>query len=213
MVAILTRRQVERFTPSGYGEDAETPVYLVAPLTWRERGAFRADLVRAGVGQYPSNQALVAAVRTSLVEAAPANLDELLAHVDAFADLFSADPLAMPAGEGEAEPDPAAMAGYEAERDRRIAVQAAYSTIEAATSAAPRVAALLAARTLYLALAPTMAVAHALRGWSDDVGLPFRRVAGVVPDDLIEQLPRDDLDAIGLLALQLQAPTETERKN
>jgi hypothetical protein len=56
---------------------------------------------------------------------------------------------------------------------------------------------LLAARQRYLGTLPWVAARHALRGWEDDRLPPFRRLRGLVPDDPLDALPQDDVEAVG----------------
>ncbi len=172
MTVVFSRRDAEWFAPHG----ATGRRYLIAPLTYRERQAFRADLAREG-GIYPSHAQMLDALRAAVREASPGNADELLAVIDA----------------SEATPD-----------DAEVQVQ--LGTIEAACATVPIYAGLLAARQRYLGTLPWIAARHALRGWEGD-GLPlFRRARGLVPDDLLDTLPQDDVEAVGWRASTLMQP-------
>ena len=149
MTVVFSRRDAEWFAPPG-GTGRR---YLVAPLTYRERQAFRADLAREG-GIYPSHAQMLDALRAAVREASPDNADDLLAVMDA----------------SEATPDDAA-------------VQVQLGTIEAGCATVPVYAGLLAARQRYLGTLPWVAARHALRGWEGDGLPPFRRARGLVPDD------------------------------
>jgi len=172
MTVVFSQRDAEWFAPSG----AASRRYLVAPLTYRERQAFRADLAREG-GIYPSHAQMLDALRAAVREASPGNSDELLAVIDA----------------AEATPDDAA-------------VQVQLGTIEAACATVPVYAGLLAARQRYLGTLPWVAARHALRGWEGDRLPPFRRLRGLVPDDLLDALPQDDVEAVGWRASTLMQP-------
>jgi hypothetical protein len=172
MTVVFSRRDAEWFAPSG----AASRRYLIAPLTYRERQAFRADLAREG-GIYPSHAQMLDALRAAVREASPGNSDELLAVIDA----------------SEATPD-----------DAEIQVQ--LGTIEAACATVPVYAGLLAARQRYLGTLPWVAARHALRGWEGDGLPPFRRLRGLVPDDLLDGLPQDDVEAVGWRASTLMQP-------
>ena len=172
MTVVFSRRDAEWFAPSG----AASRRYLIAPLTYRERQAFRADLAREG-GIYPSHAQMLDALRTAVREASPDNAGELLAVIDA----------------SEATPDDAA-------------VQVQLGTIEAACATVPVYAGLLAARQRYLGTLPWVAARHALRGWEGDGLPPFRRARGLVPDDLLDALPQDDVETIGWRASTLMQP-------
>jgi len=179
MTVIFSRRDAEWFAPPG----AAGRRYLLAPLTYRERQAFRADLARDG-GIYPSHAQMLDALRTAVREASPDNAEELLAVIVA----------------SEATPDDAD-------------VQVRFGTIEAACATVPVYAGLLAARQRYLGTLPWVAARHALRGWEGD-GLPdFRRSRGLVPDDLLEALPQDDIEAVGWRASTLMQPGQDAAKN
>ena len=172
MTVVFSRRDAEWFAPPG----AANRRYLVAPLTYRERQAFRADLAREG-GIYPSHAQMLDALRAAVREAAPDNAAELLAVIDA----------------SEATPDDPA-------------VQVRLGTIEAACATVPVYAGLLAARQRYLGSLPWVAARHALRGWEGEGMPPFRRLRGLVPEDLLDDLPQEDIEAIGWRASTLMQP-------
>ena len=172
MTVVFSRRDAEWFAPHG----ATGRRYLIAPLTYRERQAFRSDLAREG-GIYPSHAQMLDALRAAVREASPGNADELLAVIDA----------------SEATPDDAVML-----------VQ--LGTIEAACATVPVYAGLLAARQRYLGTLPWVAARHALRGWEGDRLPPFRRLRGLVPDDLLDALPQEDVEAVGWRASTLMQP-------
>jgi hypothetical protein len=172
MTVVFSRRDAEWFAPPG----AAHRRYLIAPLTYRERQAFRADLAREG-GIYPSQAQMLDALRAAVREASPGNSDDLLAVIDA----------------SEATPDDAA-------------VQVQLGTIEAACATVPVYAGLLAARQRYLGTLPWVAARHALRGWEGDGLPPFRRARGLVPDDLLDALPQEDVEAVGWRASTLMQP-------
>ena len=179
MTVVFSRRDAEWFAPRGAGGRH----YLIAPLTYRERQAFRADLAREG-GIYPSHAQMLDALRAAVREASPGNLDELLAVIDA----------------SEATPDDAA-------------VQVQLGTIEAACATVPVYAGLLAARQRYLGTLPWVAARHALRRWEGDGLPPFRRLRGLVPDDLLDALPQDDVEAVGWQASTLMQPGKDAEGN
>ena len=77
----------------------------------------------------------------------------------------------------------------------------------------PIYAGLLAARQLYLGTLPWVAARHALRGWEGDRLPPFRRERGTVPDDLLELLPQDEVEAIGWHASTLMNVSPAAEKN
>lgn len=216
-MAVLSAHDFDRFTPPHRASDPVPPVYLIAPMTWRQRAAWRADLARGGVSRIPTDEEFVRGVRAALEEVAPDNLGECLEAVDAMLGVMAAPPMApepavVPTSEGtEAEPaapDPERAA----EVKRRTAVLDAYGVVERAMLTHPRVAGMAAERSLFNSLAPMLAVAHALRGW-EGVDVPFARRNGVVPDDVLDRVPEDDLRAAGYRALELMRVSETARKN
>ena len=152
--------------------------YVLAPMTYRERQAFRADHAREG-GIYPETGQLLGALRHAIRQANPSNATELLAAVDA--------------AEADAE-------------GKDAAAQAALGTIEAALADDPSYATLLAARRRWLGMLPWCAARYALRGWSGPGLPPFRRERGAVPADLMDLLPEDDVEAIGTQALRMLRP-------
>lgn len=172
MTVVFSQRDAEWFTPPG----AAGRRYLIAPLTYRERQAFRADLAREG-GIYPSHAQMLDALRAAVREASPGNADEVLAVIDG----------------SEATPDDADL-------------QVQLGTLEAACATVPVYAGLLAARQRYLGTLPWVAARHALRGWEGDGLPPFRRARGLVPDDLLDALPQEDVEAIGWRASTLMQP-------
>jgi hypothetical protein len=168
---IFSRRQMESFTPPGTERS-----YSIAPLTFRERQAFRADLAREA-GVYPGRALLLDALRAAVQEVSPDNAASLLTEIEA----------------AEATPDdPAAHARLQA--------------IEAACATVPTYAALLAARQHYLGMMPWVAARHALRGWDGPGLPPFRRERNLVPADLLDLLPDAELEAIGWQASALMQP-------
>jgi len=162
---VFSRRDAEHFSPEGSPRS-----YLIAPLTFRERQAFRADLAREG-GLYPPREQMLEALRAAVAEIAPGNAHELVAAIDA----------------ASATPDDTAL-------------QARLRAIEAA-------------RQRYLGMLPWVAARHALRGW-DGPGLPpFTRVRGMVPAELLDLLPGDEVEAVGWRASVLMHPGADAEKN
>jgi hypothetical protein len=157
--------------------------YDIAPLSVRERAAAKADVV-GEAGLYPTQEQLYAALRDALRDAAPANLDELLTIVD------------------EAEQNPT-----------DVALVARVSPVENACMSAPSYRALLAQRTRYMEAVPLIYARHALRGWDGEKLPPFRREKGLVPFDLLDVLPDDELRAIGMRAFALSQPNQAAEKN
>jgi len=170
------------FTPPG-----SPRTYRLAPLTYRERIAFRAALAREA-GMRPSPQDVSNSLRAALREIAPANIDEALAVVD------EADAAREAA---DAAPNDAALKAKLAEAQARLAV------IITACMDVPVYAELRAAGERWTGMAPWVACRHALRGW-DGPGLPaFRREKGLVPEELLDALPASEVTAMGWRAFLL----------
>jgi len=159
--------------------------YILGPMTYREREAFRADHAREG-GVYPSREQVLEALRQAVRTAAPDNAIVLLAVIDA--------------AEADADGDD-------------TATQSALAVIEAILSDDPAYAALLAARRRWLGMLPWCAARHSLRGWSGPGLGPFQRNRGAVPADLMDLLPEADVEAIGLKALALMRPDPAAEGN
>jgi hypothetical protein len=175
---VFSRRPAVEFTPPG---SANT--YLIAPLSFRERQAFRAEMLRQ-IGIYPAPALMLAALRESIRAAAPANAAELLSTVDT----------------AEADPD-----------DVEAATKLA--TIESAFTGAGAYGDLLALRHQYIGLLPLYALRHALRGWQGEGLPEFTRSGGLVALDLLDELPADDVEAAGNAALNLGQPGPSAEKN
>jgi hypothetical protein len=147
--------------------------YLLQPLTYRERSAMRRELRRVG-GIPPERAALLEGMREALRQVQPANLDACLAIVD----------------EAEATPDDAG-------------IQARLALVEQAVVDVPAYAALTDAQVRHNDAVPYVAARHGLRDWRGP-GLPaFVRVDGVVPEDLLEELPAAEIGIVGWRAYVL----------
>lgn len=203
MEAVLSKRPLDRFTPDSYKADGvvppDAPVYLVAPLSYRDRAGYRGAVAAAGL-RYPGQPELLRTVREAITDLAPGNADVLLSQVEAYADWLAAQ---------DAPPEPAEAAETAEEKDELAAEAARQTSLMAAFEALvdllrihPAVSRLLSLRTTFLEMAPWLAAAAALRG-VENVAVPFRRVAGIVPDDVLEELPEADVRAIGARAMEL----------
>lgn len=177
---IATALAEETFSPPGSPRS-----YTLAPMTYRERTAFRADLAREG-GLYPTTEQFFAVLRTAIATAAPDNQAQLLAVLNA------------------AEADP---------KGEDKAAQAALAVLEVSLSADPGYAALMAARRRWNGMMPFCAARFALRGWSGP-GLPaFRREKGIVPDELMDHIPEAEIEPVGNRALALLRPSKAAEGN
>lgn len=177
---VFTTQQEETFTPPGSPRS-----YVLGPMTYRQRQAFRADMAKEA-GIYPNQGQVLEALREAARGANPSNLAQVLEVLDAAeADTEGAD----------------------------TAVTVALAAIEAQLCSDPVYGALLAARRRWLGMAPFCAARYALRGWSGP-GLPaFRLHRGTVPEELLDSLPEGDLSAVGNRAMVLMQPNRTAEGN
>jgi hypothetical protein len=175
MTVVFSRRDAEHYTPPG-----SPRAYTIAPLTFRERQAFRAELAQAG-GVHPGIDQLMAAMRAAVRSLGASNEADLLAAIDL----------------AEAEP---------ANAD----AQSVLGSVEAICAEVPAYAALLAARVRYRGLLPWVAARHALRGWEGPRLPPFQRERGLVPEALLDLLPTDEMEAVGMRAADLMQPAATD---
>lgn len=157
--------------------------YTLAALTYLERQALRADLTRTA-GANPSRELMLAAVRSAIKELRASNEADLLAIVKA----------------AEEEPE-------NADAQTRLAA------LEAVIATVPVYADLRAAREQFAGAMPYVAARHALRGWHGPQLPEFRRVRGLVPDDLLDLLPIEELTAIGWAAWDLMNVAPSAEKN
>lgn len=179
----LSAKQPLRFTPPGEHPDPP-PVYLIRPATVLDRAAFRRDMTAVGA-RYHQKAAQISALRRALQEVAPANLDQLLADIDAVeagGDLAKA---ALPAV---------------AEIEQKIA------------RADPRYAELIADNEHWLEVAPHLAFRRFVAGW-ENVSVPFAQRGGLVAEATAEALPADHVVSVGYEAIRLFSPTKDEEKN
>lgn len=172
MEPIISPRDIERFVPV-LGRDAEggeirSPrTYLLAPLDWRQRIAYRTDLAREA-GIYPTDDVTRAALRAAVRAAAPANMAELLDAIDL----------------AEAEP-------------ANEAAQVTLTAVQAHMASSPAYAALMAQRQHHSMMMPWVGARHALCGWEGPELPAFRQERGLVPYELLEQMPLVELIYVG----------------
>jgi hypothetical protein len=147
--------------------------YTLAPLTYRERQAYRRDLRIYG-GVQPDRAVVMAGIRDALRQVAPANLDECLAIVD------------------EAE----AALGDEGTAARLAVVEQAIVDV-------PSYQAINQAQQRWRDAAPFVSAMHALRGWDGPGLPRFARDGGRVPEALLDHVPPLDMAAVGWRAFGL----------
>lgn len=182
--AVFSRRQVQHV-------QGTRGIYTVAPLTIRERAAYRADMAGEGC-RLPTRTELLVALRHALTELAPANLAEVQ-------EVVQRAEAALEAGD-QAEPLSAAD-------------QAALGVIEAAARQVPSYAALLKDQVRWFAMMPLITARHALRGWESESLPPFKRQRGIVPDELLEEVGEEDLSTIATAAMDLMFVSKPAEKN
>ena len=204
---MLSAADVRRFTPASYEGREGAPVYLLAPMSWRTRGKFRAALMGEGI-RYPQDAEMAKTAREIVAELAPDNAADLNAVLDTFLDQRTQPAPDAPAAEAPAEEQEAFLTVMAA----RHQVEADYEALIDRLRQHPKIGFLLALRTAFNELAPPLAASYALVGW-ENVAQPFRRLNGVVPDEVLDALPRADLGAIGSESLMLIAVSEAQRGN
>ena len=180
--AILSRRATREV-------EGKRGVYTVAPLTIRERSAYRADMAREGC-RLPMRDELLSGLASAMKELAPDNLPELL-------DVIARAEAALADG---AEPM------TKADED-------ALRVMESAARKVPAYAAMLADQVAWFSLMPLVTARHALRAWNSKLLPPFARVRGLVPDELLEEVGEEDLSAIAGAAMELMQVTKAQEKN
>lgn len=184
MSVIISRRDPIEVTPDGSGR-----VYTISPLTFRERAAMKAELVREA-GQPAFREQLLATRRAALQDLAPDNLTELLAVLD------------------EAE---AMIEAADTPEARSLAAKV--SVIDAAAMQVPSYAELVARNYRSVYLTPLVAARYGLRDWRGE-GLPaFRRSRGTVPDELLDAIPPNELEEIGWAVWHAAHVSPAQEKN
>ena len=68
-------------------------------------------------------------------------------------------------------------------------------------------------RQRYAGMLPWVAARHALRGWEGDGLPPFARIGGMVPADLLDLLPGNEIEAVGSRAAELMQPDRSAEGN
>lgn len=168
--------------------DGRRGTYSVAPLTIRERAAYRADMAREGC-RLPMRSELLAALAEAMRGLAPDNLSELLAVITR------------------------AEAAQDANEPLAQADEDALRVMESAARAVPAYSALMADQVRWFSMMPLVTARHALRGWQSDILPLFKRERGLVPDDLLEVVGEDDLSLIAAAAIDLMNPSKVAEKN
>jgi len=211
---IISANQVERWTPFDLRSDDDTPLsgaisYLIQPPTRMTKARWRRDVEAAGAFQHGRDE-LVETLKRGLVEVVAerqhghwlALIDEWDAGWRAWMDLrqkLDAEAADVTAARERFEGLSARMLDFENQ------MKAGY----------PPYARLLADNSYWLMVAPPLAARHFLVGW-ENVGLPFERVGGLVPEALLDKLDSirpGDWPDIGWIAMGLSAVTAADEKN
>lgn len=184
MSVIISARDPIEVAPPNSGRR-----YIIQALTFRERAQLEAALAREGATVvYPGQ--IAAARRDALEQIAPPNKAELLAL------LAEAE---APA-EGPDTPEQRALGA-------RLAV------LDAAIAEVPGFAAIMARNALRIGLIPFHAAAIGLRDWEGEGLPPFARTRGLVPAELLEQLPDDELAMVGWRVWNTARVSAVQEKN
>lgn len=197
-----------RFTPASYEGADGAPVYVIAPLTFRDRGRFRAAIAGEGI-RYPQDREVAQAALDALGELRPENADALSTKIQDFLELLDGPKVGEPpAADAPAEEQEA----FAADLARRFAVAKPYDEVLDVLRQHPRIAHLFSLRVLFAELAGPIAASFGLVGW-ENVSGTFRRSNGTVPDHVLDLLPDDDLKAIGGQVLLAMSLSQAQRGN
>jgi hypothetical protein len=188
----LSSKAVDRFTPPAREGQADAPVYLIAIPTLTGRARYRRAMSAAGVRIW-DRDAMVAAARQSIERGQPENAADLLEICDRFAGL---DERAA-----DADPDGAAEIGN-LWRTLALALQDAGGDFAAKT----------ADNEFWWAMAPLQAARCFLIGREDQPALK-RGMDQMIPEEALQDIPEEDIAAIGWRALALMKPSEQDVKN
>lgn len=181
---IVSARDLVEFQPPGSPRR-----YTLAPLTFRERLAYRAAMTREA-GEYPSDALMFLAMRGAVRELEKrgelTNAAELLTLIEA----------------------------VQAAGPEDVDLRAQGAALEMMLGRVPAYNEMIQARQRWMELVPFVAARHALRGW-DGPGLPeFARVGDAVPEALMEALyATGELQDVGWRAQALMQPGRAAEGN
>lgn len=221
------------FTPPGATGDPP-PVYRYRPPTELQRHAWRARVAsQAGVQAGPAQVRTVVANGLARLCEDPADREALLALWDAAqeADRAAGDiaqraaPVAAERAALPEDGDPsaldAALAALQEEAQAAAMSEAQQDQLERLDDMLrryhPPYARLIERRALWAALSPRAACQMFLTGWRDVVdgsgaGVPFKRLSGEVPDELLDRLPAGHVAIVGAQILTSMFPTRDDAK-
>ena len=209
----LSRGEVVDYIPPEFSDEARAkaeekgedlarfdkrPVYKIAPATLIERTRWKRDLA-AQAGRFPTNAELYEAARVGVKEVVEDEGQPALLEIIDSIEALELDPPKPPI-----DPDD--------EKRHRALLDDMGEIEKTLVDYHPPYAELVAQRQYWTDIATIAAAAAFLRGW-DNVDLPFRRVRGRVPEDLLAQLDQAHLTGIGTRAMQLMQPNADQAKN
>lgn len=213
----VSARDAVPFTPLYYAEQKDRPTYLLKPTTGRLKARLRTEVMRAGLRHWSP------AERSELIEN---ELRELFGrHGDPAAAIDTLRRMEEAAqaendllAQGEKDPDSVSEAQLAAVRvDVSARVQAAEPVYDWLRRYSRAYCEMEADNAAYIGQIFYVQAAVHLAGWSgmaDGEPLPpFEALEGVVPMELLDQLPERDIPAIGMELHRRVRLTETERKN
>lgn len=181
-------RDVREHTPQlppGFAGPA--PVFRLRVPTLRQRAAWRRDIAQTGA-RIVTDEEMFRALRECMTESEPANLASLIEVID------RAEAIAA----GTIEDD-------EGTRHALVA-------IENAARGHPRYAELIAARSFRFEMTILMSFRHFVCGWTG-LDVEYRERGGIVPEDVVEQVPEAFILDVGAAAMGLLSPSRADRGN
>lgn len=189
----ISPRVTVPYTPPGYEESENPPIYKLRPTTLMERFQFRARLTAAGIAVV-TRDALFAAIRKAIVMIEDGAV--------LFGDLVDAVELAQDNGPKLSAED--------------VDLFGELMTTLRATS--PSLRQTEANHQFYFDAAPIVAVQMFLDGWenlADAEGqpLPFRRDANGVVEPVMASMPGLDLKLVGYEIMRLMTPSVHQAGN
>jgi hypothetical protein len=189
-------------------------VYLLKIPALLERAKWRSAIARAG-GRYHGQIALLDCLRdgvaTLMKDSPEALVGALLGRIEKHRDnLLGVHVSAMAMGEAATDEDRAAFQAAierlgESGRDLAVVEMEVVQNY-------PRYAAMVADDQIFWQIAGIEGARLFLQGW-EGIDAPFRRLANVIADAVLENIPEDDLSAIGRKLDELSRLSDRTRKN
>jgi hypothetical protein len=200
-MAVLSATETHSFTPKRYCDEAGDPVegaptYEYKPLTILARGKWRAALELRNA--FPvSADTLTRLARRVIKTAAPESQNEFLAIVDQWEEITKNPPK---------DDDP------EEEVKRREDAAYAWAGLLDLIREDETIARSLASQARANEYVAVFAFKYGVVGWKN-LPVQFKVGKDGVPDDLLDQLPIQDLNEVGTLVLQKMNVSGQERGN